>query len=541
MLGLVVFIAFASASHFGSSTPFAQSFFVETDAVVDAAAVHEIKLVFKPSRPQELESRFRSNSDPENVGFAQHLSQEEVCHLVGPSLQARKTVVSFLRLHQLTSVGESACGDVWTVTGTTRAMEKAFKMHLKGYRSNIVETEVIVAAETISLPKHIAKCVALVHGLHFPTVLARKRDRVAVPMSSEYATATPENLKTLYGIGNIIGKASNNSQGVAGWEHQSYSVGDLKKFQEHYNISLNPIRKVYGHNTGFPHTESNLDTQTISSVGGENIKTDFYLNSGLSFDVLDWAYAISNETFPALVWSLSYGEDLTSKTIAYSRATNSVFEQLALRGITICVASGDSGSMSRQSPDSFAAEFPASLPSVTAVGATVLNTNLSETQTVSCSEFEWCSGGGFTLPSYFELNSSAPWQQAYVAKYLTQPSLPALDKYSKFIGGVGFPDVAAVGSNHEIYYFRLPEGVAGTSASCPTFAGIVALLNDARLLAGKKSLGFINQIVYSQPQLWKDIQLGNTGWPATPSWDATTGMGSIADFQALSSYVLSLP
>ena len=38
--------------------------------------------------------------------------------------------------------------------------------------------------------------------------------------------------------------------------------------------------------------------------------------------------------------------------------------------------------------------------------------------------------------------------------------------------------------------------VGGTSASSPTFAAIVSLLNDARLAKGKPVLGFLNPWLY---------------------------------------------
>ena len=39
-------------------------------------------------------------------------------------------------------------------------------------------------------------------------------------------------------------------------------------------------------------------------------------------------------------------------------------------------------------------------------------------------------------------------------------------------------------------------GVGGTSCASPTFSGIIALLNDARLAAGKSALGFLNPLLY---------------------------------------------
>jgi tripeptidyl-peptidase-1 len=39
-----------------------------------------------------------------------------------------------------------------------------------------------------------------------------------------------------------------------------------------------------------------------------------------------------------------------------------------------------------------------------------------------------------------------------------------------------------------------PSG--GTSAAAPVTAGIIALLNDARLRSGKPALGFLNPLIY---------------------------------------------
>lgn len=47
--------------------------------------------------------------------------------------------------------------------------------------------------------------------------------------------------------------------------------------------------------------------------------------------------------------------------------------------------------------------------------------------------------------------------------------------------------------------------VDGTSCSTPTFSAIVALLNDVRFKAGKSPLGFLNPLLYANPQAFQDI------------------------------------
>jgi tripeptidyl-peptidase I len=87
--------------------------------------------------------------------------------------------------------------------------------------------------------------------------------------------------------------------------------------------------------------------------------------------------------------------------------------------------------------------------------------------------------------------------------------------------------------------------IGGTSASSPTFAAFVALLNDARLKAGLPPLGFLNPLFYSTAiGGFNDITSGNApgcgteGFNATVGWDPVTGLGT-PDFGKLVALVTS--
>jgi tripeptidyl-peptidase I len=95
------------------------------------------------------------------------------------------------------------------------------------------------------------------------------------------------------------------------------------------------------------------------------------------------------------------------------------------------------------------------------------------------------------------------------------------------------------------------------------WAAVVGLLNDARLRAGKKPLGFLNPWLYktgytgltditSGAGVGCDGVNGQTGepvpgggivpgayWNATKGWDPVTGLG-VPDFQKLKTLVLAL-
>ena len=79
--------------------------------------------------------------------------------------------------------------------------------------------------------------------------------------------------------------------------------------------------------------------------------------------------------------------------------------------------------------------------------------------------------------------------------------------------------------------------VGGTSASAPTFAGIVSLLNEHQLQNGKKPLGFLNPWLYANAQAFTDVTQGTNaigrgtgpikyGFSCTKGWDAATGLGT---------------
>jgi tripeptidyl-peptidase-1 len=48
----------------------------------------------------------------------------------------------------------------------------------------------------------------------------------------------------------------------------------------------------------------------------------------------------------------------------------------------------------------------------------------------------------------------------------------------------------------------------GTSASTPIFSAIITRLNEARLGAGKKPIGFLNPSLYANPGMLNDITNG---------------------------------
>jgi tripeptidyl-peptidase-1 len=183
--------------------------------------------------------------------------------------------------------------------------------------------------------------------------------------------------------------------------------------------------------------------------------------------------------------------------------------KLGMQGVSIVVASGDSGVAGAAGDDNadgclgtgqiFSPDFPATCPYLTVAGATYLppGANVNTDSEVAVTRFG--SGGGFSniypIPSY---------QSNAVNTYLTQHT-PPYKAYSgnnnQNIGAGGgiynnagraYPDVSAVGDNIVIFNMGLPTLIGGTSAAAPVFASILTRINEERIAAGKSTVGFVN-------------------------------------------------
>ena len=178
--------------------------------------------------------------------------------------------------------------------------------------------------------------------------------------------------------------------------------------------------------------------------------------------------------------------------------------------------------------------WPASSPWVTAVGATrFVNQTVGQPE-MAADQFG--SGGGF---SSLWNQSRAPWQLSAVAKYVsrgaTLEGFPPLGSFPPL--GRATPDLSALGEGYQVHVSGKVQTVGGTSASTPTFAGYVSLLNEARFKAGKPQMGFFNPFAYQNPDAFTDVTRGTNaisrtgskleyGFATAPGWDAATGLGS---------------
>merc|ERR1712232_51880 len=265
----------------------------------------------------------------------------------------------------------------------------------------------------------------------------------------------------------------------------------------------------------------------------EGISTWVYSYPSVDFcsDLLTWAGDVAGEPQHPYVVSLSYGSQkidfCDSKT--RSRLSEDV-QKLGAMGVTVVIASGDDGSggISRQGSNNgkLSPSFPASVPYALAVGSTFFESGLSGEEQATT---QFGSGGGFSydydMPSY-----QAESVKAYLAKS------PQIGSKSYATNGRASPDVSLLGEQFTVEDGGRALSVGGTSASTPSWGAIISLLNEDCLSAsgGSKTLGFVNPLLYANPDAFNDITKGNNavgenagnGWKCTQGWDAATGLGT---------------
>jgi kumamolisin len=258
--------------------------------------------------------------------------------------------------------------------------------------------------------------------------------------------------------------------------------------------------------------EVQLDIEVVGTVApGAKIVVYFAPNTSQGFqDAL--TTAIHDAKNKPSVISISWGGPESTWTAQAMTSFDSAAQDAAALGVSICVASGDSGSSDGVTDGANHVDFPSSSPHVLACGGTSLQSVKGAiTSEIVWNDAEGASGGGYSVQ--FPLPT---WQASSGVK-------PPAGL------GRGVPDVAG-DADPETGYNVVIDGealvIGGTSAVAPLWSGLIALLNQKL----GKPLGFLQPILYGLPAsagTFYDIVTGSNGaFSAGPGWDACTGLGS---------------
>ena len=428
------------------------------------------------------------------------------------------------------------------VSGSVEQLARAFAVQLGMYRiehpprrgSSVPEVETYRGRDGfIHAPLSLVEIIVGVFGFDNRRVT---RWNNADPPNTAKLTV-PEiarlyNFPTNLAVGQTIGILS--VEGYSLYDIQSY----FAKLPAGYTVPAILDVPVDASNTNVASIETTQDICIAASAApGAGIAVYF-----TTPDQKGWVDLINRVIYPrpgdpvCSVLSSSYyladGDDdgtlgaqgITSSLVI---ALTNAFNDAAVHHVTVCVATGDTGTDSKLGDRRAHVQYPASDPWVLSVGGTTVG----NVNGAAFAEYVWndtsrgfggATGGGvsdqFPLPDY---------QRASAIPVSVNDRHP----------GRAIPDVAANASPNSGYPIVVGGDdtivASGTSAAAPLWAGLIALINAA--IGGQT--GFANPNLYELGAgSFRDIVgapgpsdnglNGAPGYAAGPGWDACTGWGS---------------
>lgn len=530
-------------------------------------------VALKQRNLEALEALFWAVSTPGSPQYQAYQTIDQILDLVAPEHKQHDAVVHWLR--SAGKVDIRSTRDALEVVTSVAVAEKLFetKFHVCRHADR---KPLVRAFGAMSMPQHIAQHIDFVEGISSFPIPHLTAKIVGANKLGDTAAIVPQTLNVIYNIpAQTAGAHPETSVGVIEFQGESYSPADSVNFANDVGIKVIPVtaaNTIGPNDPTSPQIEAALDIEMVATVN-PSATAWFWLEDGQG-----WLYQYVNHYFNAAnvpqVASISYGwsesdqcdidpdecQSLGVTSQQYVFRVNAEFQKIALRGLTVLVASGDSGANGRTDPDCtlpyLKPDYPAASPFITAVGATQLNNPVYSLPTplppVCTGQGYSCASGGQEVAVSFDVANFA--SGGGFANYAAQPAYQAKAVAAYFASGValppagyynttgrGYPDVAAIGNAVLIDQGGV-QPVGGTSASAPEWAAVVSILNQAAIKKTGKPLGFLNPFLYQAAaactNCFQDITVGDNictedgcspgcqGFKCAKGWDPVTGLGS---------------
>jgi MYXO-CTERM domain-containing protein len=550
-----------------------------------------MSVLLRPSASQKLAQArlLRALEDPTSPSYHQWLGPDDYAARFGASAADVARVSAWLASKGLTVDGPSRTSTRVGFSGDVAAIESAFATELHAIEFHGVDHFAMTVAP--SIPADLQDLVLGLHAVNdfrpAPPRHQAHSPRYGFPEPTQdggtqnLPTLAPADFAAIYDLGSLYTAGIDGTgQHIAVAEQTEFVDDDITVFRTMFGLAANPPVRHLVPNTGAAASsrgdvgEAMLDTEWAGAVAPaatiDYVYTGSADNNGV-FDAL--LYAVEQDVAPLV--SLSYGGCESGLAPADGVFYEAMGDSAAIMGITVLVASGDSGAAGCDSSEpATQGEFvgiPASIPSLVAVGGTefaLTQANLSTYLDGNYNalgyipEVAWGDTEGDIDAGFPDLNASTGGVSIIYPKPYWQVPYTPNDKFRDV------PDVALSASDEVMPYMTVfttthrdggtsqrTEPVGGTSAAAPSFAGILALVNQSQAKAhptGKVGLGNANPVLYALANnptgaaAFHDITQGDNicpcaaGSPSCPTspplqfgytcgvgYDQVTGLGSV--------------
>ncbi len=517
-------------------------------------------LTLDPARQAELDALTEAQQDPGAPEYQAWLTPEEYGRRFGAANEDLTQISGWLRGHgfQIDEVPEG--GRTLVFSGNTGQVEETFHTEMRYYRvggalhrANASEPEIPAALFGI------VAGVASLHDFESAHGMAAVR-----PLSQPELTSggthyiAPADFATIYDVNPLYSSSIDGTgQTIAVVARSNINISDVQSFRGMMGLPANnPVVVLNGANPGVvaggEQGEATLDAEWAGAIAKKaTVKFVVSASTAASDGVtLSAQYIVSHNLAP--VMTTSFGTCEQAAGSAYAQFWNGLWQQAAAQGITTLVAAGDNGAAGCDSPDETKATGPfgvnviASSPYSIGVGGTQFN-DASNT-----SQYWSPSNASGTLGSALTYIPEAVWNRSGSVSGgsdLWAGSGGASVVYAKpsWQSGTGvpsdnhrhLPDVSIAASTHDGYLIYMSGGLyvaGGTSASSPSWAGVIALVNQhsgkTQGNANPTLYGLLQRQLTGGPAVFHDISSGDnnvpglTGFTAATGYDQATGLGT---------------
>ncbi len=476
-------------------------------------------------------------------------------------------------------------------SGTAGQIAQAFHSEIHRYLAD-GEAHISNAAD-LSVPTAIAPVVTGIVSLHdfrarpqYHVIAAKAPAKPPAPSYNEKGgshTLTPYDFATIYDVMPVWGKlgVDGTGQSIAVIARSNLSLSDISTFRTNYGLPPSTVKVLLnGPDPGIlistgDNVEVSLDTEWSGAVARGATVNVVVSSSTATADGVDLSsqYAVDNNVAPVITYS--YGQ-CESENGSFNSFYNQLWQQAVAQGISVFVSAGDSGSANCDDPTSasparlgFAVNGLASTPYNVAVGGTEFN------EGANAANYWAPSNSPSTLASALGYIPEVVWNESsYVApgnpnnglwaggggvsslyatpSWQTGAGVPASDPGSTGGHHRYLPDVALTAAEHDGYEV-LTQGqlylVSGTSASTPTFAGIMALIDQYTSVRNGNPSPELYALARSTPGIFHDVTGGTnavpctsgpfSGNPACTGPAIAPGVGSMGGYSASAGYDLA--
>jgi subtilase family serine protease len=537
-----------------------------------------------PEQAAALEQLLAEQQDPISPRFQQWVSPEEFGRQFGPAQQDVDSVVGWLAEQGFQTSPVAAGRRTIEFSGAVRQVEQAFHTEIHRYLVN-GQTYIANSAD-IAIPEALAAVVAGPASLH--DFLARPLHRQApfdpaVNLVGGSHALGPYDFAAIYDLAPLWNSNFDGSgQSIAVVGRTNINPKDIPAFRSQFGLpGNNTVVVLNGKDPGIlgssEEMEADLDVEWAGAVAkGAAVKFVVSASTNSSDGiVLSALYIVDNNLAPVV--SLSFGGCEASLGAAGNLFFANLWSQAAAQGMSVFVAAGDSGSAGCDAPVTYSSNgqnttLPASqglavnglasTPYNVAVGGTEFNDSPSATYWNASNDVHLASAKGYIPESVWNESSyttpgastNGLWSgSGGVSAVYTTPAwqtgagVPLADPGAAGQHHRYLPDVSLAAGSHDGYLI-VQEGalyvVSGTSASTPSLAGIMAILDQYSGLRNGNPNSHLYPLAAHSPLAFHDITSGTnavpcqagspgcsaghmSGYSATAGFDLATGWGSV--------------